>query len=93
MEEERSCYMDLVYNNADEGNLSSYSQNEIRRVNFKAVSGCERKKLKWGEDLYAVVLAEFERMKGYGMKMSPNVLRAIALALLKSATEGVFPVK
>lgn len=84
---QRSSYMELVHHQCTEAYLSTYSQHYVRHVNLQAVSASGRKRSKGMEDLYAVLFAEFERMKACEMKMSPSVMRKIVLAVVKSVTE------
>lgn len=85
----RSEYLQLREGRARPGNLSSYAQQGVRRVNFKAVKGRGRKRAEWVNDLYRDLLSEFERVKALGVKTSPSLLRSMALALIEKAAADV----
>lgn len=83
--ENRQKNMGLRVGRERSRNVSSHSSFGVRRVNFKAVSGRGRRRTEWVNDLYADTFCEFERVKATGAKVTPSVLRSIALALVDGA--------
>lgn len=77
--------MNLSNSSTRSGNLSGYTAAKNRRIRFKSMASRGRKRAEWVNELYSELLQEFERLKKYGMKLSPSVLRSIAISLIQSA--------
>jgi len=56
-------------------------------MQFKSLKGRGRKTAEWVVDLYQALLSEFERVKTLGVKLSPSLLRSMALSLIERAEE------
>ncbi|KAI9918172.1 hypothetical protein PsorP6_012764 [Peronosclerospora sorghi] len=68
--------------------ISTVLNTGVKRVQLKvAVGGRGRQRAPWTERLHELLLVEFYRMRATGIKLSPSLLRTIALAIIEGSEE------
>ncbi|KAI9908168.1 hypothetical protein PsorP6_004556 [Peronosclerospora sorghi] len=66
--------------------ISTVLNTGVKRVQVKvAVGGSGRQRAPWTEMLHELLLVEFSRMRATGIKLSPSLLRTIALAIIEGS--------
>lgn len=81
----RSEYFALRDGKARPGKLVGFAKNGRLRHNMKSFGGRGRKRTVWAVALHDELLSEFERMRAASVKLSPAVLRHIAISIIHRA--------
>ncbi|KAI9920101.1 hypothetical protein PsorP6_015831 [Peronosclerospora sorghi] len=78
----------LTAADANVKSISTVLNTGVKRVQVKvAVGGRGRQRAPWTERLHELLLVEFSRMRATGIKLSPPLLRTIALAIIEGSEE------